>query len=181
MWHKFSGTGAINLGNKRFFFYSVDKDKELFKMNFEGLDLFFKTLDSQGRKGIGHAMVLIDGYNDVTTELFEVPQVRKYVKEMFNRYPHLLNYIDFDLEGHHWLLASWLDMLAVHGGKKMTFEEHIKKFGPHMPMPRFNIRLDMPKEKLNSTISTMRAHGRKIRADRNVEQQVNRLRSIFMN
>jgi hypothetical protein len=179
MWRKFTGTTTVMTGNKKLFFYSVDKDEELFKMNFEGIDTFFKTLDSQGKNGIGNAIILVDGYNDVTTELYEIPQVRKFVAELFKRYPHVLNYVNFDLEGHVWLLSSWLDMTAVYAGKKLTFEEHIKKYGIDAPLPRFNVKLDIPTPLLNSTIKAMREHGNKIKANKNVENQVARLNAIF--
>lgn len=179
MWNNFKGQSTMNVGDRKFFFYSIDKETELFPMNFEGIDQFFTMLDSQGKKAIGNAMILFDGYNDVTTELFEIPQVRKFVKEMFDRYPHLLNYINFDLEGHHSLLASLLDLETGYVGEKLTFDEHIKKYGMHTPMPRFNVRLDMSNDQLAHIAKAMFQHGNKLKASKYADAQVRRLITIF--
>lgn len=175
----FSGEKTMNFGDKKLFFYSVDKDEELLKMNFEGLDTFFKSLDKIGRKGIGHAMIMFDGYNHVSTELNEIPEVRKFVKELFNRYPHVLNYINYDLEGHHVLLSSLLDIETVYAGERLTFAEHAKKYGFRTPMPRYNIKLDIPKELLAHIIKAMFLHGNKTRNTKYADRQVHRLMQIF--
>lgn len=179
MWHKFSGTSAMQVGNDKFFFYSVDKEQELFKMNLDGIESFFSMLDKLGKKAIGHVVVLFDGYNDITDELFEIHEVRNYVQEMFKRFPHLLNYINFDLEGHHWLLSCLVDVDSIYAGRKMTFEEHIKQFGTHVPMPRFLVHMHMPDPMLNKLINAMRIHANKLKAGKQVEGQVMRLRAIF--
>lgn len=174
-----SGQKELNLGDKTVYFYNVDKEEELFKMNFQGLDMFFASLDVLGKKGIGNAMILIDGYNHVTTELYEIPQVRKFVKELFKRYPHLLNYINFDLEGHHYLLASLLDVETVYKGEKLTFRQHEQKYGHDAPMPRFNMKLSMKNDQLAEIVISMFAHGNAIGATKKADSQVHRLMSIF--
>lgn len=175
----FSGLRTVITGDKKFFFYSVDKKDELFKMNFEGINMFFKSLDTLGNKAIGHAMILFDGYNDVSTELHEIPQVRKFVKEMFTRYPHVLNYINFDLEGHHVLLACLLDINTVSRGEKLTFDEHAKKYGYGTPMPRLNVQMKMSNEQLASLVGAMFAHGNMIGATKKADKQAERLMKIF--
>lgn len=175
----FSGLRTVITGDKKFFFYSVDKKEELFKMNFEGLDLFFESLDTLGNKAIGRTMILFDGYNDVATELHEIPQVRKFVKEMFDRYPHVLNYVNFDLEGHHVLLASLLDVKALYKGEKLTFDEHAKKYGHGTPMPRFNMQMNMTNTQLAHLVGSMFHHGNTIGATKKADNQAKRLIKIF--
>lgn len=176
---KLSGQKQLNFGDKSVYFYNVDKEEELFKMNFKGLDMFFASLDLLGSKGIGNAMVLIDGYNDVTTELYEIPQVRKFVKELFKRYPHVLNYINFDLEGHTYLLASLLDVETAYKGEKLTFRQHEKKYGYGTPMPRFNMKLFVKNHQFAEIVSSMFAHGNIIGATKKADKQVYKLMNIF--
>jgi hypothetical protein len=166
---------TINTLGKKFFFYSVDKQEELFKMNFEGLDMFFHTLDSLGKDGIGHAMIMIDGYNDTATELYEIPQVRKFIKELFNRYPHVLNYINFDLEGQKYMLACLFDVEMVSRGERLTFDQHAKKYGPLTPMPRYDMRLKIDKEKMAEIMLAMFAYGNERGLSKYCDKQVERL------
>jgi hypothetical protein len=175
----FSGVRTLNTGDSKFFFYSVDKQNELFKMNFKGLDMFFTSLDLLGKDGIGHAMILFDGYNDTAKELYEVPQIRKFVKELFKRYPHVLNYVNFDLEGEKHLLASLLDVEAVFRGEKMTFAQHNKKYGIGTPMPRYDMRIHMDKERMREIMTAMFVHGNQLGVAKYTDKQVERLMKIF--
>ncbi|HLI46792.1 MAG TPA: hypothetical protein VKU94_06325, partial [Geobacterales bacterium] len=120
----FSGMSVMSTGDTELYVYSIDKVNELFKMNFKGIDDFFCMLDKKGSKAFGHTMILFDGYNDTATELYEIPQVRKFVKELFERYPHVLNYINFDLEGQNVLLMSLLDVEVFFKGEMLTFDEY---------------------------------------------------------
>lgn len=175
----FKGTSVIEEAGKRLFVYSIDKDEELIPMNFKGIDEFFKMLDKLDRKGIGHAMILFDGYNETATELHELPEVRNFVKELFKRYPYVLNYINFDLEGHHVLLSSFLDIETIYAGKRMTFAEHIERHGFHTPMPRMNVYMHFPKELMTWVVMSMFAHGNNHKVTKYADRQVQRLMNIF--
>jgi hypothetical protein len=175
----FTGERIIFAGDKKLFLYSVDKQEELFKMNFKGIDTFFNTLDSVGNKAIGNAMILFDGYNDVATELYEVPQVRKFVKELFNRYPYLLNYINFDIEGHHSLLACLLDIEVMYKGERLTFDEHAKRYGFGKPMPKHNVHMKMPSELLAHLVKSMFSHGNTTGTTKYADKQAYKLMEIF--
>jgi|SRR5437764_4182838 hypothetical protein len=171
---KMTGQREMKFGDKAVFFYSVDKEEELFKMNFEGVDMFFKSLDLMGDKAIGKAMILFDGYNEVATELYEIPQVRKFVKEMFRRHPQLLVYINFDLEGEKVLLSCLFDVEAVNMGKRMTFAEHAKEYGWTTPMPRYNMWIKYDKNMLAKLMSAMFTHGNVTGLTKLCDKQVNR-------
>jgi hypothetical protein len=175
----FSGHRTMIVGGKTIFLYNIHKDSELLPMNFEGIDEFFRTLDKLGKKAIGHAIILFDGYDDITTELYEIPEVRNFVKKMFERYPHLLNYINFDLEGHTYLLASITDVESLFVGEKLTIEEHIKRYGIHTPLPRVNLYINLPNGYLQHITEAMLEHGKKNRCEKYAERQVYKLDKIF--
>jgi hypothetical protein len=105
--------------------------------------------------------------------------VRKFVKELFSRYPHVLNYINFELEGHKYLLASLLDVKAVFRGERMTFEEHAKKFGYTKPMPRYNMALDLDKNLLADIMKAMFIHGNSLGVSKYTDKQVEKLMNVF--
>lgn len=175
----FTGLSVMQEAGRKLFIYSVDKEEELLQMDFSSLDEFFRMLDKLGRKGVGHAMILFDGYNETTTELNEITEVRKFVKELFNRYPHVLNYINFDLEGHVVLLSCLLDIETVYMGHKMTFDEHIEKFGFNTPMPRYNVKMHFPKDLMVKIITAMFGYGNANNVTKYTDRQVHRLMKIF--
>lgn len=175
----FSGSAVMNVGDKQLYIYSIDKDEELLKMNFEGIDLFLKSMDKLGRKAFGHTMILFDGYNDTATELHEIHEVRVFVKELFNRYPHVLNYISFELEGHNVLLSSLLDFESFYVGERKTLDEYFAQYGYKKPLPRYNVRLDLPKDVSNMITDAMKEHGRKLRGEKYAERQIHKFNKIF--
>jgi hypothetical protein len=55
---------------------------------------FFKMLDRrEGKNAHGKVALYIDGYNDVVEELFEIPEVKKWIRKLINEVPHLWYYI----------------------------------------------------------------------------------------
>jgi hypothetical protein len=157
----FSGQSTLFAGDKALYIYSIDKDGELLKMNYDGISKFFSTLDKLGgRKSFGKAMILFDGYNDVPDELHEIPEVRKYVKGLFERFPHLLYYVNFDLEGHHVLLASLLDFQSMYQGQRLTPEELWNRYRTDKSsVPRHQMFLSMPRTLLQKLQSAVVEHG----------------------
>lgn len=41
--------------------------------------------------------VLIDGYNEVVEELYEIPEVRKWTRELFDKFPHIIYFLEADV------------------------------------------------------------------------------------
>lgn len=168
------GVNALGTGKNVMWFYNVDKEGETEKLNFEGLDKFFKTLDKLGKKAFGNAVIMFDGYNDIVTELYEIPEVRAFVKELFERYPHALNYINFDLEGHKHLLTCLFDVQVMYFGERLTFAEHEKKYGKFTPMPRYDAYLNMPNKEIQRIKSAMLQHGSRLNSLKRANEQIQR-------
>jgi hypothetical protein len=161
----FSGMSQIFAGDRNLFIYSVDKEGEILAMNYDGISQFIDTLDKLGgRKSYSSAIIMFDGYNDVPDELHEIPEVRRFVKGMFDRFPHLLYYINFEMEGHHVLLASLLDFKQLSRGEKLSPIEMEKKYGHDFSkIPRNNMFLIMPNYVLKTMQEAIIEHGKKMK------------------
>jgi hypothetical protein len=166
------GLNTLGTGKNIMFFYNVDKEDETEKLNFEGLDMFFHTLDKLGKRAFGSAIIMFDGYNDIVTELYEIPEVRAFVKELFERYPHVLNYINFDLEGQKHLLTCLFDVEVFYQGERLTFDEHAKKYGRLTPMPRYDAYISMPRKQIEKLKSAMLQHGSRLNSLKRANEQV---------
>jgi hypothetical protein len=171
----------MNLGDKRLFIYNVDKESEILPLNYEGISEFISTLDKLGgRKSFSSALIYFDGYNDVTDELHEIIEVRKYVKGLFDRFPHLLYYINFELEGHHVLLSSLLDFQSVSVGERLTPIQLTEKYGfDHANIPKNNVFLRMPNDLLRHMEESILAHAKMMKRERLGQKLVYRLTNMF--
>jgi hypothetical protein len=179
MGYDFSGTETLDMGNGRqLFIYSIDKENELIPLNFKGIDEFFKQLDKMKRKAFNNTMILFDGYNDTTEELHEIPEVRAFVKELFERYPHVLNYVNFELEGHHVLLSSLTDVVTLSGINKMTLEEMDRVYGVGN-YPKMQVSMTMPNMQSQRLCNAMLAHGIRLNQTTKAELKVRQFQKIF--
>lgn len=177
----YSRISTMFTGGKQLFIYNIDKENELLKKDYEGIGTFLRTLDKLGgRKSFGSAMILFDGYNDVADELHEIKEVREYVKELFERFPHILYYVNFELEGHHVLLSSLLDYVSLSKNEKMSPIEIEKRYGlDPKNRPKHLMYLTMPRVLLEKLQIATIEHGKKMKRKDLGEKLAYKLGKIF--
>lgn len=78
--------------------YIMVTDDEIKAKDFSAVVKFFSRFDKSWRAYQGKVMVNIDGYNDVEDELFEIPEVVAFFKELYLTHPHYLGYLDIPTE-----------------------------------------------------------------------------------
>lgn len=74
--------------------YIMITDDEIKAKDFSAVIKFFGRFDKSWRAYQGKVMLNIDGYNDVAEELFEIPEVVAFFKELYLAHPHYLIYLD---------------------------------------------------------------------------------------
>lgn len=79
--------------NNALYALMVEKEQVL-SNDVGGAKKFLRILDlKEGKNAYGRVVIYIDGYNDVVEELYEIPEVRKWVRRLINEVPHLWYYI----------------------------------------------------------------------------------------
>lgn len=80
----------------------AESDENVKKLDFEYIDSWIKTLRESPE--ILNTMLLfsINGYDDDNRELYEIPEVRKYIKALLERHPDFLIY--FKQESRSWIM-----------------------------------------------------------------------------
>lgn len=160
------GATTMRHGSKALHIYNVSKEDVLNK-NYDGILSFVKVLDKLGgRKSFGNAMILIDGYNEVVEELHEIPEVREYMEGLFDLIPHILYYINFDLEGHKYMLLCISDSISVFPiGKKSIVEIYNEIGGDYTKVPKFASRMNMSAEQVHKIGKAIIAHSIKVKRE----------------
>lgn len=152
---------AINNGQKPLVMFPIERD-EIEEMKFKRLDDLFKTLNRVGKHLRGSCGITVSGYDDVTDELFEIEDVRKFVAKMFRRYPYMLYYMSRELEVDRWMLSSWADITtsARTFDQIMTAREAAERYGANPP--KFGVMTTFQGGKFDEMIEALRKHGEKL-------------------
>ncbi|KJD43294.1 hypothetical protein [Paenibacillus terrae] len=99
------------------------------EMSFEFVDRSLNFLQEQGAHSFGKIITMFDGYNDIKDEIYEINEVRTWVKELFQLYPHFLYFINYSFDSHITLLSSVSDVeISYTGGGTLSPMEY-KRLG----------------------------------------------------
>lgn len=153
---------VINKGMKPFVMYKISKE-EIETGDMKGLDKFFKTILRVGSPLRQSCSIICGGYDDIPDELYEIPEVVKFVKKMFRRFPYILYYISTETESDHWLISSMADSLTSKADieiKKMNANQVFEKYG--FDTPRVEAMLVFEGDNLSNIIKPILDHGKKI-------------------
>ncbi|MDN4106160.1 hypothetical protein QYF56_22615 [Paenibacillus polymyxa] len=95
------------------------------EMSFKIVETSLSFLHHQGASSFGKIITMFDGYNDIKDEVYEIKEVRKWVKGLFQRYPYFLYFINYSLDSHITLLSCVSDIAAVYtGGETLSPKEY---------------------------------------------------------
>ncbi len=152
----------IATGQKPIMFYHISKE-EILDKNLRGIDNLMSTVQLVGKGAKNSLFLTCSGYDDVTDELYEIKEVREFVSAMFDKYPHILYYINSQFEGDHWLLCSIADELeAVTFGEKYTGNQLFEKFGlDNTNVPRVHANITFKNKKFPNLLKSVIKHGKK--------------------
>ena len=144
--------------------YNIAK-KDILNKDYEGVLSFIALLDKLGgRKSHGNALIMVDGYNDVVEELYEIMEVREYVQGLFKLVPHLLYYINFELDGHAYLINCLTDITTVLPiNRKSPIELHMEHLGNPDTLPHYTSKLTFKREVINKMYADIRAHAKRVK------------------
>jgi hypothetical protein len=146
-------------GQKPMMFYHLSKD-EIVNKDLSGVDKTMRTAQAVG-KGVRQCVIITcGGYDDIPDELFEIPEVRIFVKHMFDKYPHILYYINSEFEAEHWLLTSLVDVQALRSDEQLNAHELVAKYG-YFNIPKFQTLLTFEGDYFVKLLKAIIGHGKR--------------------
>lgn len=66
---------------------------EVKNIDFRRLDMLIKNFEKCKKKGKQKLMLTFSGYEYISDEIYEIKEIRNYVKKMFNKYPHIFYFL----------------------------------------------------------------------------------------
>lgn len=153
---------ALRHNEEVFVLMPIEK-REIISQDTKRVEDFFKVLGKIGEPMKMRVGLSVSGYDHVSDELFEIPEVHKFVQRLFRRIPHIMYYISRDMGYDEWLLASWADQSSsVRTGDQhgLNVIEVLEKYGTNPPM--FEVALAFNDKKFKSMLEGLKKHGKKI-------------------
>lgn len=98
-------------------------------MSFSLIDGWLSHLIEQGKKSHKTVIIMIDGYEDTSEELFEIMQVRDWISALFQKYPYFLYFINTSLDSHITLLSCIADIDVRYSGDVTLSLNEYKRLG----------------------------------------------------
>ena len=146
----------------------------------KNISRLYKTLKILDKKGNACSTVIFcfDGYDHDRREIFEILEIRQWVKIAFHKIPHLLYYCERNLqEGIENMLSLLLDGETFQKGDKVNAYEAVAR-GWHKEKRIVSI-LTLNNKKWNNMKAEIRKHGIKHNALEEAQKNIEKVESIF--
>ncbi|MCY7948025.1 hypothetical protein P8891_06220 [Bacillus atrophaeus] len=151
----------VEKGEKPFIVRHLSK-REVVEKDFLQIDEALSVLSKIGKQLRGCLAITCGGYDDVTDELFEIMEVREYVREVFEKHPHIFYYISTDMGSHKWLVQCLFDVETFFVGEKLTDRQIFEKYGTdHESIPKISSALHDNEGLLPRLLKGIIQHGKR--------------------
>lgn len=98
-------------------------------------------LSKNGSAYYNSLVITFSGYDDVADEIYEIMEIRKFVRELFNKCPHILYFTNQQFETHQHLLCCLCDYETMQTGPKRSPMEWARLGFTQDKLPKHNIHL----------------------------------------
>lgn len=108
--------GRVLMDGKEVSIFELSKS-EIVNLRFDRLLKEIKSVEDGPTKGFSSIGLTIDGYNDVTEELYEIDKVRRFFSRLVKRVPHFLFYMNPFTHMPMQIIGSLSDFIKVAHGE----------------------------------------------------------------
>lgn len=104
--------------------YSIDR-KEVENKDFRGITKLIKTMQGMGNRSCQSVNLTFDGYDHVPDEIFEINEIRQYVKVLLQKYPDLFYYLSQNYtQCLQNIILCYADFETVFFGEKKAIADY---------------------------------------------------------
>lgn len=121
---------------------------------------YLRNLKTKAHKSV---IIMVDGYGEVATELYEIPEVRTWVAGLFERYPYFLYFINTDLDSHITLLSCIGDIETLTVGYPTLSPMEYKRRGiDPLKLPRKQWNITLSEIQFSKLTNSLMEYGQEI-------------------
>lgn len=132
-------SGLSNLDPDALYLINISKSS-IDSMSFSFIDECVNILHELHKKAYRSVIIMIDGYGDIAAEVYEIPEVRSWIKELFEKYPYFLYFINYSVDSHITLLSCIGDIKVTYYGEETLSPREYTRHG-------IDVMKDLPRKK----------------------------------
>jgi hypothetical protein len=130
-------------------------------------------LESAGVDTFQRVAIAFHGYDDTSVELWEMPEVRKWVGKLINKVPHLFYHVEQEVyQTQQTLMICLNDYDSVYAGERKSPEEHYHEGTKIDELPQHKIKVHVHQKSFRLMSSEIRKHARQIGKMANAEKVI---------
>lgn len=143
--------------------------KEVENKDYRGIEKLFSVLRSLKTEARGKLMLQFAGYDDISDEIYEIPEIREYVMGMFQRWPEMFYFLTQEDVIYRVILACIVDVAIVHDIEKKGIDRVV--FDGEQLTPVY-FALSIPDNIREAIRIKLKEYGRKIGESEEVMSEV---------
>lgn len=102
---------VLQVKEANLFFFSVSK-KEVISKDYKRIINSLEILKETGREAKRKLFLVFDGYNDDKREIYEIPEIRDFVKDIYNKYKYLFYFLT-TLDNNRSIIYACINNLEI--------------------------------------------------------------------
>lgn len=153
--------GRMVMDGKDVSIFQLSKS-EVVNLNFDRLLKEIQSVDHGPTKGFSSIALTIDGYNDVTDELYEIDKVRRFFSRLVKKIPHLLYYMHPYTRMPIQIIGSLSDYAKVAHGEVLPPSVVLKRDGHLDNVGEHTAEFHLPADIGYTMIDAIRNHAEKV-------------------
>jgi hypothetical protein len=130
-----------NLRNVKFHWYAIEKSEVLSK-NLKGIEQLLKAMKAKGKDARQSVTLTFSGYDHISDEVFEIMEIRQFVKILLHKHPYLFYYLAKDTECLQNIIMCYVDVETLFVGEKKAIAEYSLEDIMNNKLPQQNIFLN---------------------------------------
>ncbi len=102
---------VLQVKEANLFFFSVSK-KEVTNKDYKRIINSLEILKEAGTEAKRKLFLVFDGYNDDKREIYEIPEIRDFVKDIYNKYKYLFYFLT-TLDNNRSIIYACINNLEI--------------------------------------------------------------------
>lgn len=142
----------------------LDVAKAIYKFEELGFDAFQKVA------------VVFHGYDSTSVEVWEMPEVRKWVNRLVNKIPYLFYYIEQEyFQTQQTLMLCLCDYESIYAGDRKSPEEWGEEMVPVDELPKHGMKIHVHRKSMLEMFSEIRKHAKVIKKGSNATKLISEM------
>jgi hypothetical protein len=166
------------MSGKKLHWYAIEKSEVLMK-NIRGIEKLMKALETTGKQSRQSVTLTFSGYDHVVDEIFEIMEIRHFVKILLHKHPHIFYWLAQDTECLQNIIMCYADVETLYIGERKAIADYSMEEIITDGLPQQNVYIDVPNKTLMNWKKEIRKYAIKLNDLEGANKVIEEIDKIF--